>query len=327
MIQDKKIAVVVPAYRVALQIEGVIAQIPEFVDQIFVVDDASTDDSGSRVERLKNPRLTLIRHPRNQGVGGATVTGMKAAMEAGYDVLIKCDGDGQMDPADIPKLIAPLLDGSADYAKGSRFHHSQALRTMPKWRFVGNVGLTFLAKLASGYWSILDPTNGFLATRADVARKIPLERVSRGYFFETDLLIRLNVVEARVADVPLPARYGAEHSSLSIARVLLVFPARLMAGLARRVFWRYLFYDVSPVAIFGVLGVVLCGFGVVFGSYQWVKHATQGIATPTGTVMIAALPFILGFQLLLQAIVLDIQNTPRASGQNGSTANRSREDS
>jgi glycosyltransferase involved in cell wall biosynthesis len=245
-------------------------------------------------------------------VGGATVTGMKAALDAGFEIIVKCDGDGQMHPEDISKLVAPILDGMADYAKGSRFHHSRALRSMPKWRFAGNVGLTFLTKLASGYWNILDPVNGFLAARSEILERLPLTRVARGYFFETDLLIRLNVVEARVVDVPLPARYGEEQSSLSVARVLLGFPVKLVAGLFRRVFWRYLFYDVSPVAIFALLGVLLCGFGLIFGSFQWIKHASRGIGTPIGTVMVAALPFILGFQLLLQAVVLDIQNTPRA---------------
>lgn len=305
------IAVVIPAYRVAAQIEAVISAMPVEVDTIIVVDDASPDDLAARVAALSDPRLSLIRHSENQGVGGATVTGMQAAIRGGFQIVVKCDGDGQMDPADILTLVAPLLDGRAEHSKGSRFQHFRALQSMPKWRFFGNVGLTFLTKMASGYWNILDPVNGFTATRADVLQKLPLSRLSRRYFFETDLLIRLNIVKARVADVPLPARYGDENSSLSVTRVLFDFPLRLLAGMGRRIFWRYIFYDVSPVAVFGLLGALLCGFGVVFGAYQWIEHAMLGINTPVGTVMIAALPFILGFQLLLQAIVLDIENTPR----------------
>ena len=153
-------------------------------------------------------------------------------------------------------------------------------------------------------------------------RRIPLDRLSRRYFYETDLLIRLNIVEARVVDVPLPARYGQEASSLSAMRVLLAFPPRLAAGLVRRIFWRYLFYDVSPVAIFGLLGVGLCCFGIGFGCYQWARYALRGMAAPLGTIMVAALPVILGFQLILQAVVLDIQQTPRPgipTGRNFST--------
>ncbi|MBI3940491.1 MAG: glycosyltransferase [Acidobacteria bacterium] len=311
MLDNNKIAVVIPAYKVGAWIEQQIAAMPAVVDRVFVVDDASPDDVARRVEALADSRTLLIRHARNQGVGGATVTGIQAAIEAGFDIVVKCDGDGQMDPRDIPKLVQPVLCGEAEHAKGSRFRHIRALRSMPTWRFVGNVGLTFLTKLASGYWNVLDPVNGFFATRADVLKQIPLSRLSRRYFFETDLLIRLNIVEARVADVPFPARYGDEQSSLSVPRVLVDFPFRLLAGLVRRVFWRYIFYDVSPVAIFGLLGALLCGFGLSFGCYQWFEHAVRGVETPGGTVMIAALPFILGFQLLLQAIVLDIQNTPR----------------
>lgn len=314
MINGKKIAVAIPAYNVSAQIEGVIARMPVCVDRIYVVDDASPDDVAERVHKLANPRITVLRHTKNRGVGGATVTGMKEALAAGHDLVVKCDGDGQMDPADIPQLLQPLLNGSADHAKGSRFHHFRALNQMPKWRFVGNVGLTFLTKLASGYWNVLDPVNGFLATRAEVLRNLPLAKISRRYFFETDLLIRLNILEARVADVPLPARYGDENSTLSVPRALFFFPPKLLAGLVRRIFWRYLFYDVSPIAIFAALSVIMLGFGVIFGSYEWIKHALAGMPTPIGTVILATLPTIIGFELLLQAIVLDIQNTPRPGG-------------
>jgi dolichol-phosphate mannosyltransferase len=147
-----------------------------------------------------------------------------------------------------------------------------------------------------------------------VLGSVQLSRISRRYFFETDLLIRLNIAEARVADVPLPARYGEESSALSVPRALFAFPPKLLAGLVRRVFWRYLFYDVSPIAIFAVLSVLFLGFGALFGSYQWISHAIEGIPTPVGTVILATLPCIVGVELMLQAIVLDIQNTPRPGG-------------
>jgi glycosyltransferase involved in cell wall biosynthesis len=311
MFDGLKVAVVIPAYRVANEIGSVLERIPAGVDRVFVVDDHSPDDLVSIVANWPDSRVTLLRHEKNRGVGGATVTGVAAALEAGIDIVVKCDGDAQIDPGEIPLLLEPILGGWADHAKGSRFHHSGELRTMPRWRLFGNIGLTFLTKMASGYWHILDPVNGFFASRSEVLRSIPLQRLSRRYFFESDLLIRLNIVEARVADVALPARYGQESSSLSVPRALFDFPPRLFAGLLRRIFWRYLFYDVSPVAVFFALGVLLSGFGFVFGIYQWVWHASRNVATPLGTVMIATLPLIFGFQLLLQAMVLDIGATPK----------------
>jgi dolichol-phosphate mannosyltransferase len=309
-----RIAVVIPAYRVAAQIEAVIARMPSCVDRIFVVDDASPDDTAETVQRLRNPRLTLLRHAKNEGVGGAMITGIEAALNEGCDIVVKCDGDGQMDPALIPNLTSYLLDNTADHAKGSRFHHFRALRAMPKWRFLGNVGLTFLTKLSSGYWNVLDPVNGFLATRAEVLRHVGIRSLSKRYFFETDLLIRLNILEARVVDVPMAAHYGPETSSLSIARALFLFPLKLLAGLVRRIFWRYVFYDVSPVAVLAILGLLLSFFGGSFGCYEWIKNGRAGIPTPLGTIILAALPCIIGFEMLLQAMVLDIQNTPKAGG-------------
>jgi uncharacterized membrane protein len=153
--------------------------------------------------------------------------------------------------------------------------------------------------------------NGFFATRADVLGRLPLHKLSKRYFFETDLLVRLNIVEARVADMPQPARYGEEKSSLSVTQALFEFPPRLLHGLIRRIFWRYLFYDVSPVAIFAILGFLFTLFGTVFGLWNWIAHATQGQTTPAGTVLIAVVPLVFGFQLLLQAMILDIANTPR----------------
>jgi len=312
MIEGCSVAVVVPAYRVERQITGVVRGIPGFVDQIIVVDDASPDSTSRVVAALGEPRLKLVRHTVNQGVGGAMASGFRAALEGKSDLVVKCDGDGQMDPRDIENLLRPLLDGRAEYTKGCRFHHLRDLSAMPRVRLGGNIALSLLTKLASGYWHVLDPQNGFVAIRADVLRRLPLGRLARGYFFENDMLVRLNALEARVADVPFPSRYGEETSSLSPGRAVFEFPFRLLAGFFRRVFWRYLFYDVSPVALFFLFGALLFLFGCVFGAYHWIRNAVREIPTPTGTVILAAMPVILGFQLLLQALVLDVQNSPRA---------------
>jgi dolichol-phosphate mannosyltransferase len=312
MIDNRSVAVVIPAYRVGQQIASVLARVPPYVDRVFVVDDGSPDSTSSEVSAVRDPRVTLLRHQENRGVGGAMATGYRAALEAGADVIVKCDGDGQMEPGDIQLLVRPLVEASAEYSKGCRFHHVGELESMPRIRFAGNIVLTFLTKLASGYWHVLDPQNGFVAIGSETLRRIRIDRLARGYFFENDMLIRLNSIEARVADVPLPSRYAGEPSSLKPGRIALEFPVKLLAGFFRRVFWRYVFYDVSPVAVFLFFGSLLFAFGAAFGAYHWIWGAVHDRPTQTGTVIVAAVPFVLGFQLLLQALVLDIQNTPRA---------------
>jgi glycosyltransferase involved in cell wall biosynthesis len=311
MIRGQRIAVVIPAYRVEKQIPGVIEKMPAYVDRVIVVEDASPDATAEAVVRLGDPRVVLLRHASNQGVGAAMRTGFQKALEDGADLIVKCDGDGQMDPAEIERLVGPLVEDRAEYAKACRFHHFRELHAMPPIRLAGNVALSFLTKLASGYWHVLDPQNGFVAIRADTLRRLPLHRLARGYFFENDMLIRLNSLQARVADVPLPTRYGDETSSLRPGRALLEFPVRLLGGFLRRLFWRYVFYDVSPVALFVFVGAALLLFGTIYGIQTWIANSRINRETPTGSVMIAAMPVILGFQLLLQAIVLDVQNSPR----------------
>jgi dolichol-phosphate mannosyltransferase len=313
VIEGLRVAVVIPCYRVAHELPRVLQGIPAGVERIIVVDDASPDDLHRVLTQQNDPRLVTLRHESNQGVGGATVTGMRYALRDGAQVVVKCDGDGQMDPQLIPALIRPISLGVADHAKGSRYHHRRALHSMPRWRLLGNLGLTFLMKLSSGYWNLLDPVNGFFATRADVLERLPLSQLSRRYFFESDLLIRLNVMEARVADIPQPARYGSEVSSLSVSRALFEFPPKLLAGLVRRVYHRYLVRDVSPVAVLGIAGLILAGVGFMFGMFHWLRNGAAGVSTPLGTIILAAIPQAMGLQLLLEAIVLDVANTPRPS--------------
>lgn len=317
MIEGRTVAVVVPAYRAEAQIPDVLRRIPGFVDRVFVVDDGSPDGTGAAAKSVRDPRIRFLCHDSNLGVGAAMATGFRAALEEAPDIVVKCDADGQMNPQDIGALIQPLLDGAAEYSKACRFHHPAELKSMPAVRRTGNFGLTFLMKLASGYWHILDPQNGFVAIRGDTLSRLRVEKLARGYFFENDMLIRLNALEARVADVPMASRYGDEPSSLKPGRVVLEFPIRLMIGFWRRIFWRYVFYDVSPVALFLLFGSALFTFGVIFGSYHWIWGAIHHQATQTGTVIVAAVPFILGFQLLLQALVLDVQNSPRADMRRG----------
>lgn len=304
-------AVVVPAWNVAKQIAGVLEGMPELVDEIIVVEDAGSDDTGRIVRASSDPRLTLVEHSVNQGVGGATLSGFRAALERDADVVVKMDGDGQMDPAFLPALLEPIVSEGFAYAKGNRFLREDALREMPTIRLVGSFILTFLTKLASGYWHVFDPVNGYLAIDASMLRKLPLERIARRHFFESDMLIHLNVFRARVKDVAMPARYGDEESSLRVSRVLATFPLFLVKGFWYRVYERHVLREFSPVAVFWILGSLLVGWGTVFGAVTWLTSIWLERAATTGTVMLSVLPFILGFQLLLQAILTEIQESPR----------------
>jgi dolichol-phosphate mannosyltransferase len=310
-IGTKHIAVVIPAYKVAPHIETVINGIPGFVSTIVVVDDASPDDTATTARAIADPRLHVISRDNNGGVGAAVKTGYEAALRLGADVIVKMDGDNQMDPAYLLDLIQPIVDGQADYAKGNRFVHARQLARMPARRRIGNMGLSFFTKAYSGYWEVFDPTNGYTAVNAAALDALDWEGVDNRYFFETSMLFELSLARAVVQDVYIPARYGDERSSLSERRALLEFPVRLLRGMVRRIWIQYFVREFSPVALFGVSGFVLVAFGLTWGISHWVQSAATHVEATTGTVMIAVLPLILGVQLVLQALVLDIQSTPR----------------
>jgi dolichol-phosphate mannosyltransferase len=307
---DVRVAVVIPCYRVAAHVVDVIRSIPEWCSPIICVDDASPDDLAGALAALDDPRVVLLRHDRNRGVGAAVKTGWEAALGHGAGIIVKVDGDGQMDGRDIEALISPLRDGRADFSKGNRFVHHAALRAMPRERLVGNAALSFWVKAVSGYWNVLDPTNGFIAVRAATLRRLDQQHLADRYFFETSLLVELNIERARLADVALPARYGDAPSSLGVRHSLLTFPWRLIGALGRRFYWRYLIQDFGVVSMSVLLGVPLVLFGAAFGAWHWVKSVQSGVPATAGTVFVAALPIILGVQLLLVGLVLDVVASP-----------------
>ena len=306
-------ATVIPAYRVERDIESVLQSLPAYLKHIIVVDDASPDSSADLITAAakKDKRITLIRHPQNLGVGGAMISGFRKALELGAKIIIKVDGDGQMDPTHIPALITPLIQGKADYAKGNRFRDFQSLQQMPFVRRIGNLGLSFLTKAATGYWNIFDPTNGFFAVRAEVLAQLPLDEIDHRYYFETSMLANLYLLGATVMDVPIPARYGNETSHLSIRRTLFEFPAKLLVTFLRRILLKYYIYDFSMMSLYLLTGVPLLLFGGIFGSIKWIQYASQNIPAPTGTVMLPTLCVILGIQILLSAMEIDLNSAPR----------------
>jgi len=306
----RRIAVVVPAYRAARTIAAVIGSIPPFVSDIVIVDDGSPDDTAACAAASLDPRVHIVRHTTNQGVGGATWTGLTEAVARGADVVVKIDADGQMDPEHLPRLLAPVLAGTADYAKGNRFIHRRQLGSMPLLRRIGNTGLSFLTKAASGYWNVFDPTNGYLAVGAHVLDYLDPTYIDKRYFFETSMLLELSLARAVVVDVFVPARYGDEVSGLSEWSSLRTFPQRLLRALLRRVYILHFVRDFGLTAVFLIGGAALSGFGIAFGSWAWWQSARTDSVTPAGTVMIAALSLIVGVQCLLQAVLLDVQSQP-----------------
>jgi glycosyltransferase involved in cell wall biosynthesis len=310
---DLHVAAVVPAFNVANEIAGVLRSMPPLVRTIVVVDDASRDDTAAIVDRCAavDRRVILVRHERNRGVGGAMVTGFRTALDAGADLLVKVDGDGQMPLWLVPQLVQPLIDGSADYTKGNRFRDFQALRQMPPVRRFGNVVLSFLAKAATGYWRCFDPTNGFIAIRADILSQLPLQKIDPTYFFETSMLAQLYLIGAVVKEVPMPARYAGEKSSLRIGRVIGQFPLKLFASLMRRLLLKNFVYDFNMESLQLAAGVPLFVFGLVFGFWKWFWYVQHRLAAPTGTVALAAVALMLGVQFLVSAATLDLQAVPR----------------
>jgi glycosyltransferase involved in cell wall biosynthesis len=306
------LAVVIPCYRVRDKILGVIAAIPEDVAQIHVVDDACPENSGDLVTReCADARVTVHRHEANRGVGGAMATGYEAALVAGADIVVKIDGDGQMDPALIPTLIRGLLSGKADYAKGNRFYDLEMLRAMPGLRLFGNSVLSLVNKLASGYWDVMDPTNGYAAIHRTALHALPLDKIDRDYFFESDMLFRLYTIRAVVRDVPMPARYADEKSSLRIGRAALVFPGKYLLNTIKRFFYSYLLRDFNAGTMQFLLGIAIGGAGTLFGITQWRESVATGVPATAGSVMAAALPVLVGVQLWLAALHYDILNIPR----------------
>ena len=306
-----KIAVTIPSYKVRAHVLDVIARIPPQVQRIYVVDDKCPQDSGRLVqEQCHDPRVLVLFHEQNQGVGGAVSTGYRAALEEGMDIVVKLDGDGQMDPALIPHFTRPIERGRADYTKGNRFYRPESLKGMPPIRLFGNAALSFINKLSTGYWSIMDPTNGYTAIHTSVLREMPLHKLEKRYFFETDMLYHLNTIRAVVHDVPMDAVYADEESSLKVSKVLPEFIVKHVNRFFKRYVYLYLLRDFNIGSLYSLLGVVLCGLGVVFGGWAWLRSLTTGQPATSGTVMLAALPLIIGIQFLIAFLHHDVERVP-----------------
>lgn len=304
------IAVVIPCFKVREHILSVLGRIGSEVAMIYVVDDACPEGTGRFVEdSFLDSRVRVLYNTINLGVGGATLAGMTQAAADGADVIVKIDGDGQMDPALIPSFVGIIASGEADYAKGNRFFEIEGVAEMPLVRLLGNAALSFLTKMSTGYWQTFDPTNGFFAIHASLVDLLPIDKISQRYFFESDLLFRLNIITAHVIDVPMHAHYATEQSNMNPLREIPRFAAAHTRNFAKRIFYNYFLRNFSVASLHLVFGLVLCLFGALFGIANW----RSDVVASAGTVMLAALPIIVGIQLLLAFFSYDIQSVPRTA--------------
>ena len=306
-----RIAVAIPCYKVTRHVLEVIQAIGPEVEAIYAVDDACPDGSGRFIEEHnRDPRVRVLYNPENRGVGGAIVTAYQAAMADGMDIVVKIDGDGQMDPALLPSFVRPLLQGRADYTKGNRFFRPESVQGMPPVRLFGNAMLSFLTKLSCGYWNVMDPTNGYTAVRTSVLAELPLDKLEKRYFFETDMLFRLNTVRAVVKDIPMDSVYANEESNLKVGRVLPEFLKKHISRLWRRYVYNYLVRDFNVGTLYSLSGVLLLLAGTAFGTWHWVSGNFNSHPATSGTVMLAALPVLIGIQSLIAFLHYDVSNVP-----------------
>lgn len=307
-----RIAVAIPCYKVTQQVLSVISAIGPEVEVIYAVDDACPDGSGQFIEQSnRDSRVRVLYHTENRGVGGAVVTAYQAAIAEGVDIVVKIDGDGQMNPALLPLFVRPIQRGKADYAKGNRFYRPESLRGMPPVRLFGNAVLSLMTKFSCGYWSSMDPTNGYTAVHTSVLRKLPLEKLERRYFFETDMLYHLNTIRGVVQDVPMDAVYADEESNLKVSKVMPEFLRKHASRLFKRYAYLYLLRDFNIGSLYSILGVLLCMSSLAFGGMHWFQSAVSGKTASSGTVMFAALPMIIGIQFLIAFLHYDVSNVPR----------------
>jgi glycosyltransferase involved in cell wall biosynthesis len=310
--QPISIWVVIPCFNVATHISAVIDSVPIEISGIVAVNDASTDKTADTLNSLTaQKRLHILHNDKNLGVGGTTKRGFEFAFNNGADVVVKLDGDGQMDASLISALVAPIIDGRADYVKGNRFINTDQVIAMPKLRLLGNIALSFLTKLSSGYWEIFDPNNGFVAISRNAFSLIPVTKVDNRYFFESDMLFRLHLARAVIQDIPIPTKYGTEISGLSETRAIFEFAYKHHRNFVKRILIEYYLRDFNLGSLQLPLGLCLGFFGAIYGVVNFLHFNSLQLETPTGTQIVVAMSLLSGLQLLLSFFAFDISNSPK----------------
>jgi glycosyltransferase involved in cell wall biosynthesis len=308
VLDGKRVAVVVPAHDEEELIGGTLAGIPEFVDRVYVVDDYSRDETATRAQEAGDARVEVISHPQNEGVGAAIVTGYRRAVTEGIDVTCVMAADGQMDPADLEGIVTPVARGEVDYAKANRLFTGQAWQLMPRHRYLGNAVLSMLTKIASGYWHVADSQSGYTAISRETLERLDLDRIYPRYGFPNDMLVHLNVWNARVRDVPSRPIYGVgERSGIKLRRVVPSIAWLLLKGFLWRLREKYVIRDFHPLVFFYALGILLTLAGLVLGAVETFLRL-RGNELTTPTMILVALLLISGSQFTLFAMWFDMES-------------------
>ncbi len=309
MYQEKSIAVIVPALNEERLIGRVISSIPSYVDHVIIVDDCSTDGTAGVVKTCQNQdsRIIYLHHATNQGVGGAIASGYRWVRDHEIDIAVVMAGDAQMDPNDLPRLLDPLAEGKVDYTKGNRLFTGKAWQIIPKTRYLGNAVLSFLTKIASGYWHVADSQSGYAAVSLEVLKTIDLDTIYRRYGMPNDFLVKLNVYQFRVRDVVVNPVYGiGERSGIKIPRVVFTLSFLLLKLFFWRLKEKYIIRDFHPLVLFYLLSFVLIPIGVIFGGYLLVYRVFVGPVAAT-SALFAAFFTISGLQSLFFAMWFDME--------------------
>lgn len=311
MYKNFRISALVPAYNEEKLISKTIEGMPSFVDHIIVVDDCSKDGTAAILQKIRNKKVELIKHEKNVGLGGAIKSAVIKANELGTDIGVVMAGDNQMDPLYLPSLLDPICEEGYDFTKQNRFYSTDGFTNMPRLRVFGSLVLAFMTRIASGYWHIIDPQNGYVAYGPRVLKELNFKKIASGYALENDVLINLNILGMRIKEVPGKIIYADEKSTMKLWKIVPYFTVFLFTGFFRRIFRKYVLRGFHPIAIFMFFGYLLFGGGLIFGLYEWHKSTLAGTPATTGTVMLAVLPLLMGFELLLWSLVLDIQEEPK----------------
>lgn len=308
---NKNITIIIPCYRVKTKILKVLSKIPSWISKIICVDDFCPEESGKFIESNNNDkRVMILFNEKNLGVGGATMVGFNKALELGADIVVKVDGDNQMDLKYLPDFINPILSNEADFTKGNRFTKFTDYQSMPVFRKVGNIFFSFINRFASGYWNIFDTTNGYLCMNAKLIELLPLKKISKNFFFESDLLNWLYIVRAKVKDVPIKAVYANEKSNINILSVIFNFPILYIRNFFRRFLYEYCLRNPDTKFISFIFGSISLIFGISFSLIVW-KTNFDDIPSSSGTVAISLISILVGINLLSSFFASDLNNHPK----------------
>lgn len=311
MFKKKTIAIIIPAYKVKSKLPVVLNKIPKFVDLVIVVDDFCPENS-TNISFPKNLTYKIVKHKKNLGVGGAVKSGFEFVCRENkkIDIVVKIDGDDQMDLNYLPSILENLISLNIDFIKGNRFYNLSSLKKMPLIRIFGNAVLSFITKFSSGYYDIFDPTNGYFALNVHTLKDLEYHKLNDRYFFESDLLYRLNLINAKVKDYPINSRYSDEKSNLKIYKIIIPFLYFNSKNYFKRIIYKYFIRDFSVGSVQLFFGLFFTFLGSIKGSIVWLEAFNTKIDAPIGSIVLSLLFILIGFQLLLSFLNFDISNNP-----------------